>query len=144
MATAKNAKTAKTVKPAAKAAAKPAAKAAKCACAKSAAKPAAKPAAKAAKPAVKVAAKAAAQAVEYSCYSPDSGIDEVAGDFNGWVPSKNPMKKDASGNWSVKIKLAPGRYAYKFVYDGAAWELDRNAPAMVDVSGNLNSVIDVD
>ena len=140
MATAKNAKTAKTVKPAAKAAAKPAAKAAKpaakCACAKSAAKPAAKPAAK--------AVKAAAKAVEFSCYSPDSGIVEVAGDFNGWVPSKNPMKKDASGNWSVKIKLAPGRYAYKFVYDGAAWELDRNAPAMVDVSGNLNSVIDVD
>ena len=119
-------------------------------------KPAAKSAPKAEKPAEKKAAPAkktaapkaekaaAAKSVEFSCYSPASGIVELAGDFNGWVPSKNPMKKDAKGNWSVKVKLQPGRYFYKFVYDGVAWEIDQNAPAMADMEGHLNSVIDVE
>lgn len=89
-------------------------------------------------------AKSELRTVEFGCYSPASGIVEVAGDFNGWVPAKNPMKKGADGYWSTKIKLQPGRYTYKFVYDGVAWELDRQAPAMADLDGHLNSVIDVD
>lgn len=120
-------------------------------------KPAAKSAAKAEKPAEKKAAPAkkaaapkaapkaaVAKTVEFSCFSPASGIVELAGDFNGWIPSKNPMKKDAQGNWSAKVKLQPGRYFYKFVYDGVAWEIDQNAPAMADMEGHLNSVIDVE
>lgn len=138
------------------AAAKPAAKTvAKKAAAKPVASPssAKKTVAAAKKPAVKkaVAAKSTKstsskpklRSVEFRCYSPDSGIVELAGDFNGWVPSNNPMKKSADGNWSVSIKLLPGRYTYKFVYDGVAWELDRQAPAMADLEGHLNSVIDV-
>lgn len=100
---------------------------------------AAKPAAKKA-PAAK---KPETVAVEFSCYSPASGIVELAGDFNGWIPSRNPMKKDAKGNWSVKVDLKPGRYLYKFVYDGVAWELDQSAPAMADMEGHINSVVDV-
>ena len=120
-------------------------------------KPAAKSAAKAEKPAEKKAAPAkkaaapkaapkaaVAKTVEFSCFSPASGIVELAGDFNGWIPSKNPMKKVAQGNWSAKVKLQPGRYFYKFVYDGVAWEIDQNAPAMADMEGHLNSVIDVE
>lgn len=107
------------------------------------------PAKKAAAAPVKKAATAPAKkattlrTVEFGCYSPASGIVEVAGDFNGWVPAKNPMTKSSDGFWSVKIKLQPGRYTYKFVYDGVAWELDRQAPAMADLDGHLNSVIDV-
>ena len=110
---------------------------------KAAAEKKAAPAKKAAAP--KAAPKAAAaKTVEFSCFSPASGIVELAGDFNGWIPSRNPMKKDAQGNWSAKVKLQPGRYFYKFVYDGVAWEIDQNAPAMADMEGHLNSVIDVE
>ena len=124
---------------------KPAAKSA-CKCAAKAEKPAEKKAAPAKKAAAPKAAPkaAAAKTVEFSCFSPASGIVELAGDFNGWIPSKNPMKKDAQGNWSAKVKLQPGRYFYKFVYDGVAWEIDQNAPAMADMEGHLNSVIDVE
>ena len=124
---------------------KPAAKSA-CKCAAKAEKPAEKKAAPAKKAAAPKAAPkaAAAKTVEFSCFSPASGIVELAGDFNGWIPSKNPMKKDAQGNWSAKGKLQPGRYFYKFVYDGVAWEIDQNAPAMADLEGHLNSVIDVE
>ena len=141
--TTSTAKKAAAPKAASKAAAekKPAAKSA-CKCAAKAEKKAA-PAKKAAAP--KAAPKAAAaKTVEFSCFSPASGIVELAGDFNGWIPSKNPMKKDAQGNWSAKVKLQPGRYFYKFVYDGVAWEIDQNAPAMADMEGHLNSVIDVE
>ncbi len=124
---------------------KPAAKSA-CKCAAKAEKPAEKKAAPAKKAAAPKAAPkaAAAKTVEFSCFSPASGIVELAGDFNGWIPSRNPMKKDAQGNWSAKVKLQPGRYFYKFVYDGVAWEIDQNAPAMADMEGHLNSVIDVE
>ena len=141
------AKKAAAPKAASKAAAekKPAAKSA-CKCAAKAEKPAEKKAAPAKKAAAPKAAPkaAAAKTVEVSCFSPASGIVELAGDFNGWIPSKNPMKKDAQGNWSAKVKLQPGRYFYKFVYDGVAWEIDQNAPAMADMEGHLNSVIDVE
>ncbi|MBO7130976.1 MAG: glycogen-binding domain-containing protein [Fibrobacterales bacterium] len=141
------AKKAAAPKAASKAAAekKPAAKSA-CKCAAKAEKPAEKKAAPAKKAAAPKAASkaAAAKTVEFSCFSPASGIVELAGDFNGWIPSKNPMKKDAQGNWSAKVKLQPGRYFYKFVYDGVAWEIDQNAPAMADMEGHLNSVIDVE
>ena len=123
---------------------KPAAKSA-CKCAAKGEKAAEKKAAPAKKIAPKAAPKAAAaKTVEFSCFSPASGIVELAGDFNGWIPSRNPMKKDAQGNWSAKVKLQPGRYFYKFVYDGVAWEIDQNAPAMADMEGHLNSVIDVE
>ena len=141
--TTSTAKKAAAPKAASKAAAekKPAAKSA-CKCAAKAEKTAEKKAAPAKKAAAPKAA--AAKTVEFSCFSPASGIVELAGDFNGWIPSKNPMKKDAQGNWSAKIKLQPGRYFYKFVYDGVAWEIDQNAPAMADMEGHLNSVIDVE
>ena len=141
--TTSTAKKAAAPKAASKAAAekKPAAKSA-CKCAAKAEKTAEKKAAPAKKAAAPKAA--AAKTVEFSCFSPASGIVELAGDFNGWIPSKNPMKKDAQGNWSAKVKLQPGRYFYKFVYDGVAWEIDQNAPAMADMEGHLNSVIDVE
>ena len=66
--------------------------------------------------------------VTFSCYSPDSGIVEVAGNFNNWNPAQTPMKKGKDGNWSAKLKLPAGCYHYKFVFDGNSWENDPNAP----------------
>jgi len=139
-------------KPAVKTAAKPAAaKPAVKAAAPKAAAPAAKPAAakaaapKATAPAAKAPAKASSgvlKAIEFKCYSPASGVVEVAGDFNEWQPSACPMKKDAHGYWSAKIKLAAGRYMYKFVFDGSSWELDPNAPA-VGTDIGLNNLLEI-
>jgi len=98
--------------------------------------PAAKPAAPAAK------SSSALKVVELRCYSPASGLVEVAGDFNDWTPSKCAMKKDVHGYWTVKIKLAAGRYQYKMVFDGTSWELDPNAPA-VGTEFGLNNLLEV-
>jgi 1,4-alpha-glucan branching enzyme len=42
----------------------------------------------------------------------------VAGDFSDWQPERYPLKKDKKGLWTTTIRLAPGRYEYRFVVDG--------------------------
>jgi 1,4-alpha-glucan branching enzyme len=64
----------------------------------------------------------------------------VAGEFNNWSATANPMKKDTFGIWGAEISLKPGKYQYKFVVDGE-WRLDPNAVETAeDGDGNKNSV----
>jgi 1,4-alpha-glucan branching enzyme len=104
----------------------------------------AKPVAKSAKAAAPKAKKAApkgksAGEVEFKVFSPHSGSVAVAGDFNGWTPTK--LKKDKDGNWSAKIKLGSGSHQYKFVFDGQYWETDKANPERIsDGRGGENSI----
>jgi 1,4-alpha-glucan branching enzyme len=47
----------------------------------------------------------------------------LAGDFNNWDASANPMKKDRKGIWKITLSLKPGTYEYRFLVDGN-WEND--------------------
>jgi hypothetical protein len=80
--------------------------------------------------------------VTFNCYSPDSGIVEVGGNFNNWTPEQTPMKKDKDGNWSVKLKLSAGCYQYKFVFDGTSWENDPTAPIVASEIA-FNNILEV-
>lgn len=53
--------------------------------------------------------------ISFAFRDPGARQVAVAGDFNGWKPE--PMKKDASQSWGLKLSLAPGRYAYNFIVD---------------------------
>lgn len=61
-----------------------------------------------------------------------------------------PMIKDAEGNWGVAVALAPGRYEFKFVVDGA-WccepgcdETNRDCHKCVpNEFGTMNRVLEV-
>ena len=67
----------------------------------------------------------------------------VAGDFNGWNTITHPFVKK-NGEWVCRLKLAPGRYQYKFVIDGV-WTLDpENTLAELDDNENINSILVVD
>lgn len=82
-----------------------------------------------------------AQDVMFNVYSPESKSVAVAGEFNGWKPTK--MKKGNDGVWTVKITVVPGAYQYKFVFDGN-WEVDQANPDRVpDGQGGENSVKNV-
>ena len=48
---------------------------------------------------------------------------QLAGDFNSWDPSVNPLKKYAKGVWKINLNLSPGRYEYRFLVDGQ-WQND--------------------
>jgi peroxiredoxin len=64
-------------------------------------------------------------------YRPDSGVKTVqlAGDFNDWQPEKTPLGgPDRAGRFSVKLKLAPGDYGYRFLLDGERWRSDPGNP----------------
>jgi 1,4-alpha-glucan branching enzyme len=57
--------------------------------------------------------------VEFTYTAPDAKKVFLAGEFNNWDPESLPMKKGKDGVWRTKIKLAPGRYEYKFFADNA-------------------------
>jgi 1,4-alpha-glucan branching enzyme len=64
----------------------------------------------------------------------------VAGDFNQWNATANPMQKDSSGVWTASIPLKPGKYQYKFIVDGD-WKQDPlNTQTADDTFGGRNSV----
>lgn len=50
----------------------------------------------------------------------------VAGTFNEWSETSDPMEKESDGTWVVTLALSPGAYPYKFV-DGGEWRCDAEA-----------------
>jgi 1,4-alpha-glucan branching enzyme len=66
----------------------------------------------------------------------------LAGEFNSWSTSADPMAKQADGSFTLVKKLDPGRYAYKFVIDGSNWKEDPGAAETADDGfGGKNAVI---
>ena len=49
----------------------------------------------------------------------------LAGNFNGWNTTKNPLTKGEDNIWSCEVELVAGtNYEFKFVLNGSGWELD--------------------
>lgn len=93
---------------------------------------------------VLVAAPAQAVEVSFSIEAPGASSVYLAGEFNDWSDSAEPMTdEDGDGVFETTLDLAPGRYAYKFVVDGT-WKEDPNASEFVDDGfGGQNSVVTV-
>jgi len=83
-------------------------------------------------------------AVVFVTLYPHAQAVQVAGDFNNWQPSVNPLQKvGPSGIWQAKIKLSPGKYLYRMVVDGQ-WQQDPyNAQTEMNPFGEFNSVVEV-
>jgi 1,4-alpha-glucan branching enzyme len=78
--------------------------------------------------------------VEFTLTEPAATSVVVAGEFNNWSVTANPLTKDASGKWRTTLPLKPGRYSYKFVVDGN-WKTDpANPETAPDGLGGQNSV----
>jgi chromosome partitioning protein len=68
---------------------------------------------------------------------------QLAGDFNDWTLSGSDMELDG-GVWKKVVKLAPGRYRYRYVVDGR-WQSDPlNADAEPSAYGGDDSILVVD
>jgi 1,4-alpha-glucan branching enzyme len=64
----------------------------------------------------------------------------IAGEFNQWSATANPMQKGQQGLWTATIPLKSGKYLYKFVVDGT-WKADPLSPDGDDDGfGGKNSV----
>ncbi len=85
-----------------------------------------------------------AEGIKFTYYDPDAGTAFLAGTFNGWSTTANPMTRDESGNWTVVIRLSAGKHEYKFIVDGA-WITDFDNPNTTpDPYGGSNSVFEID
>ncbi len=114
-------------------------KAGKCATRKVVAKMTVKPAAqKETKPVV------AKKAVTFTIHAEKGKSVYVAGQFNNWDPTAKEMTyKAKEGVYTTTLKLAPGKYEYKYVIDGAWCADPENVEAVPNDQGTFNSVITV-
>lgn len=84
-----------------------------------------------------------ARPVRFALRAPASTRVTLTGDFNDWNAGQLPLE-DRSGEWSVTLRLRPGRYRYAFIVDGAHWVADpHGATATDDDFGTPTSVITV-
>jgi 1,4-alpha-glucan branching enzyme len=68
----------------------------------------------------------------------------LVGSFNAWCPTVTPMyEKGKSGHYGVGLKLARGRYAYKFVSAGQWFADPLNPDTETDSRGGYNSLLEV-
>ena len=79
--------------------------------------------------------------VTFEYFDPAASTVTLVGDFNQWDPNARLMKRDAGGLWKVALRLAPGRYEYKFVIDSQRWEEDPlNLHRVGNEHGTFNSI----
>ena len=65
----------------------------------------------------KAAPKNAKEESTFTLHAPEATRVFVAGCFNGWSPTANPLEHDRDGTWSCAVLLEPGEYEYRFVVD---------------------------
>ena len=85
------------------------------------------------------------QPVQFSLEAPSARHVAVVGDFNNWDPQATPLHRTSpDGRWLITLPLAPGRYQYTFIVDGARWTADpAMPPALGDDFGAPTSVITI-
>jgi hypothetical protein len=89
-----------------------------------------------------------AQDFRFELIAPQATTVTLVGDFNDWDPRRTPMiaRQGRDGpTWSAQLPLAPGRYRYAFLVNGAEWRADPRAPAAPDDDfGTPSSVVTVE
>lgn len=83
------------------------------------------------------------QEVEFKFSAPEAKKIFIAGTFNDWNTKSMPMKKGKDGTWRVTIKLAPGRYEYKYFVDAVWAENPPVANIAPNSYGTYNCIVNV-
>lgn len=79
----------------------------------------------------------------FRTYKPGARIISLVGDFNGWNPEHDLMKRGSDGIWRLEKRLSAGTYRYKFIVDGE-WLPDvYNPESASDSAGDICSIIKV-
>ena len=86
---------------------------------------------------------ASCREVTFAFEAPEAEHVLLVGDFNDWTPDGSEMQP-IGGMWTKMIKLAPGRYRYRYVVDGQ-WQTDpSNAAIEPNPYGGHDSILVVD
>lgn len=68
----------------------------------------------------------------------------IAGDFNSWSSTDNPMTLGKDGSFSITLELEPNKeYQFRYLLDGYKWENDWKADKYIPApySNADNSVV---
>lgn len=87
--------------------------------------------------------------VTFRVWAPFASTVAVAGDFNAWTPSTNPLYSEGNGYWSVDVPAAAVGSQYKFVLTnptipGPLWRMDPYARSIIRSGVNLNALVAAD
>jgi 1,4-alpha-glucan branching enzyme len=63
------------------------------------------------------------QIVEFRIFKPNAKFISIVGDFNNWNPENDLLEKNKGGGWTLRKRLFPGLYKYKYIIDGE-WTVD--------------------
>jgi 1,4-alpha-glucan branching enzyme len=75
----------------------------------------------------------------FRVWAPNASAVRVAGTFNGWSMTANPLVSEGNGYWSADVPFAYQNAQYKFVITGPAgtiWKADARARRMTNSVGN--------
>jgi 1,4-alpha-glucan branching enzyme len=83
------------------------------------------------------------QRVRFGYFRPEAREVFLVGSFNDWSPRATPLTRDALGDWSVELDLAPGQYHYRLIVDGE-WRDDPGAAqTALNPFGGFDAVVTV-
>ncbi len=82
--------------------------------------------------------------VAFRIWAPNVDRVSVAGDFNGWSATTNPLDSENNGYWSTDITTATVGQQYKFVIHEGTRSTFKNDPYARDVSSSVGNSIIVD
>lgn len=77
----------------------------------------------------------------FRVWAPHANSMNVAGSFNGWSTTSNPLAAEEDGWWSVDVSGADEGDEYRYVIDDSLWKID---PRAEDVTSSIGNGIIVD
>jgi 1,4-alpha-glucan branching enzyme len=82
-------------------------------------------------------------ATQFILKAPSAQSVYVTGEFNNWYVDESCRMRQQDGQWTVQVKLKPGRYQYRYIVDGF-WQEDPQNPMKIENAfGDANSVVEV-
>ena len=66
----------------------------------------------------KATAKPAKKKTTFKLSAPEASQVSIAGCFNDWSLTANPLSPGNGGMWTCTLLLEPGEYEYRFIVDG--------------------------
>lgn len=79
--------------------------------------------------------------VRFRVYAPNASSVAVAGDFNAWNATANPLTKGNNNVWYTTVPTAERYQHYKYVLNGTLWQKDPNSLRVEHSGGAGNSII---
>ncbi|MEJ5259604.1 MAG: alpha-amylase family glycosyl hydrolase [Anaerohalosphaeraceae bacterium] len=72
----------------------------------------------------------------FRVWAPNASSVAVAGNFNNWSTTANPLAYEGNGLWSADVEGAALYQQYKYVINGSLWKIDPRARDVVSSTGN--------